>query len=56
MKDLITIILIVLLSLSILHNITSPKIDLPEEYELITKDAPIQGYYKNNTLVIEFKH
>lgn len=60
MKDFIfisvTIILIVLLSLSILHNIRSPKIDIPEEYKLITKDTPIQGYYKNNTLVIEFKH
>jgi hypothetical protein len=32
------------------------KVDLPEEYKLITKDTPIQGYMRGDTLVIEFKH
>lgn len=33
-----------------------PKVELPEEYKLITKDTPIQGYYRNDSLIIEFKH
>ena len=31
-----------------------PKVDLPEEYMLITEDTPIKGYYKNDTLHIYF--
>lgn len=33
------------------------KIDLPEEYKLITNKTPIQGYFsKDSILHIEFKH
>lgn len=32
------------------------KVDLPEEYKLITPQTPIRGYYKNDTLHIEFVH
>lgn len=37
------------------HNKNS-NVELPEEYKLITKETPIQGVYKNDTLFIEFKH
>lgn len=32
------------------------KVDLPEEYKLITKQDKLSGYYKDNTLVIEFNN
>jgi len=33
------------------------KVNLPEEYKLITKDTPIKGYMnKDSILVIEFVH
>ena len=32
------------------------KVELPEEYKLITKEDTLVGYYKNDTLHIEFKH
>lgn len=37
-------------------KVVTCKVDLPEEYKLITKDTPIQGYMRGDTLVIEFKH
>ena len=32
------------------------KVDLPEEYQLITKQDTLQGYYSNDTLVIRFNN
>jgi len=48
----LTFIILVL----VIIKIDSPQIDLPEEYELITPNTPIQGTYKDGTLIIEFKH
>lgn len=31
-------------------------VDLPEEAELITKDSNIEGFIRNDTLFIRFKH
>lgn len=56
MKNIIIIVLIFALA-AILHKVNNtPKVDLPEEYQLITKDTPIQGHFEGKTLVIEFKH
>lgn len=38
-------------------DLHKPKVDLPEEYKLITKDTPIRGHFdKDSTLVIEFNY
>lgn len=51
---LITLIAVIVTRVYI--HYTTPTTDLPEEYELITPDTPIQGEFKNGTLTIEFKH
>lgn len=48
--------LIIALTISIIALTQRPAIDLPEEYELITPNTPIQGTYKDGTLIIEFRH
>lgn len=59
MKNIITFIIggiIGLIILSLYEHYTEPKVDLPEEYKLITKDTPIRGHFEGETLVIEFVH
>ena len=53
---LVTYMVTVLLAMIFIPRQTTPKVDLPEEYQEITKDTPIQGYFRGDTLVIEFKH
>lgn len=48
--------LIVALTIAIIALIEKPTTDLPEEYELITPDTPIEGQYKDGVLIIKFKH
>lgn len=48
--------LITALTISVIALTQRPAIDLPEEYELITPDIPIEGQYKNGVLIIKFKH
>lgn len=40
----------------LLALLNKPKVDLPEEYELITPNTPIEGEYKDGVLVLKFKH
>ena len=40
----------------IIKDCDNTPIDLPEEYQLITKDTPIKGHFEGKTLVIEFNH
>ena len=37
-------------------KIHQPNVDLPEEYILINKQDTLQGYYKNDTLYIQFNN
>lgn len=34
----------------------SPKVSLPEEYRAITKEDTLRGYYRNDSLIIEFNN
>ena len=57
--SIITIVINTLLCSIILAVVDNKRkqVDLPEEYKLITKDTPIQGYYdKDSVLHIEFNH
>lgn len=51
-----TLIILLLFFLLIKERLEQPKTDLPEEYELITPDTPIEGQYKDGVLIIKFKH
>lgn len=48
--------LVVALTIAIIALSEKPATDLPEEYELITPDTPIEGQYKDGVLIIKFKH
>lgn len=59
MRNIIAFIIggiIGLMMLSLYEHYTEPKVDLPKEYKLITKDTPIRGHFEGETLVIEFVH
>lgn len=58
MKNIIMFIIGMLIGHLIItiEHYTEPKVDLPEEYKLITKDTPIRGHFEGETLVIEFVH
>ena len=56
MKEKIYLIIIAGLLGVIIALIDKPKTDLPEQYELITPNTPIEGQYKDGVLTIKFKH
>ena len=33
-----------------------PPVELPEEYKAITKDDTLRGYFRNDSLIIEFNN
>lgn len=37
-----------------IQNQVNPKVDLPEEYQEISQNTPIVGYFKGRELIIEF--
>ena len=53
---LIGIAIGIVITLSVIELPTHNNVELPEEYQLITKDTPIKGHFEGKTLVIEFDH
>lgn len=56
MKETIILLVGIILGVLFNYNLATPKVDLPEEYQLITEDTPIKGHFEGKTLVIEFNH